>query len=170
MVRYASMFTAISGATSYDALRLDYQQALDDPSIASVIFNFDTPGGAVSGVDELAKAIFDGRSQKPTVAYVGGSCASAGYWLASQTSEIIISETAILGSIGVRASIKDTSSADKEAGIHEFISSQSPGKRTDISTDEGRAEVQNLVDALADVFISTVANGRGVTPETVIAS
>ena len=169
LFRRANLFTAISGATSYDIMRRDLQAALDDPSIRSIIVNYDTPGGEVTGVDELAKAIRAGKAIKPIVAYVGGSAASAGYWLASQSSEIVIAETAILGSIGVRAALQDTSKKDAEAGRVEFISSQSPGKRTDLSTDEGRGRIQRTIDALADVFIATVAEGRGVKPDDVIA-
>lgn len=167
MFRHANLFTAVSGATSYDIMRRDLQTALDDPATSAIIMSFDTPGGVVNGVNELAKAIFEARQKKPVVAYVGGAAASAGYWLASQASEIVIEETAALGSIGVRAVVTDTSRQDAERGRIEFISSQSPGKRADLATDEGRARVQKQVDALADVFIATVARGRGTKPETV---
>lgn len=165
----ANLFTAISGATSYDVMRRDLQAALDDPSMRAIAIRFDTPGGAVADVDELAKAIRAGKARKPIIAYVGSQAASAGYWLASQATEIVISETAILGSIGVRAAYQDTSKQDAEKGVVEFISSQSPGKRTDIASDEGKARIQRTIDALADVFIATVASGRGVKPDDVIA-
>src|SRR5690606_31626331 len=96
LFRRANLFTAISGATSYDIMRRDLQSALDDPSIRAIVMNFDTPGGEVTGVDELAKAIRAGKAIKPIMAYVGGSAASAGYWLASQATEIVIAETAVL--------------------------------------------------------------------------
>jgi len=169
LVSRANLFTAISGATSYDIMRRDLQAALDDPSIRALVIRYDTPGGSVTGVDELAKAIRDGKANKPIVAYVEGTAASAGYWLASQSSEVVIAETAILGSIGVRAALRDTSKKDAEAGLMEFISSNAPGKRTDLSTDEGKARIQRTVDALEGVFIATVASGRGVKPDDVIA-
>lgn len=169
LVSRANLFTAVSGATSYDIMRRDLQAALDDPSTRSIVVNYDTPGGSVTGVDELAKAIRDGKAKKPIIAYVGGTAASAGYWLASQSTEVIIAETAILGSIGVRAALRDTSKKDAEAGLMEFISSNAPGKRTDLSTDEGKARIQRTVDALEGVFIATVARGRGVKPDDVIA-
>lgn len=169
LVSRANLFTAISGATSYDIMRRDLQAALDNASYQAIIMKYDTPGGSVTGVDELAKAIHDGKAKKPIYAYVEGTAASAGYWLASQSTEIVIAETAILGSIGVRAALRDTSKKDAEAGLMEFISSNAPGKRTDLSTDEGKARIQRTVDALEGVFIATVANGRGVKPDDVIA-
>lgn len=167
MFRYASMFTAISGATSYEGLRRDLQTAMDDPSISAILLDFDTPGGEVTGVSEMGAAIKAASQKKHVVAFVGGSAASAGYWMASQASEIVISPTAILGSIGVRAVVQDTSKADAEKGRLEFISSQSPGKRSDVSSDDGKARIQKTIDALADVFISAVASGRGVDAKDV---
>lgn len=169
MFRRANIFTEISGATSYEIMRRDLQAALDDPATKAIVLNLDTPGGTVNGVDEMAKAILDARSQKPIIAYVGGLGASAGYWLASQASEIVISDAAILGSIGVRMVVSDTSKRDAERGQFEFISSQSPGKRADVQSDEGRSRIQRTVDALADVFIAAVAKGRGIKAEDVVS-
>mgnify|MGYP001070473562 CR=1 FL=1 len=169
MFRYANVFTHISGATSYDIIRRDLQAALDDDQLRAIVLNIDSPGGTVNGIDELAKAIFAARSRKPVVAYVGGMAASAGYWLASQASEIVIAETAVLGSIGVRAVVQDTSKQDAERGRLEFISSRAPGKRSDVTSDEGRARIQKTIDALEDVFLTTVAKGRGVKVEDVVA-
>jgi ClpP class serine protease len=169
LFRHANLFTAISGATSYDVLARDLQAALDDPGVSAIVMNFDTPGGVVTGVNELGKAIRAGKAKKPITAYVGGAAASAGYWLAAQATSIVLDETGIVGSIGVRAVIVDTSKRDADAGRHEFVSSQSPGKRTDLGSDEGRGRVQRHVDALADVFIAAVADGRGVKPEDVVA-
>jgi len=164
LFRYANLFTAISGATSYDVMRTDFQVALDDPDAKAILLSFDTPGGHVNGVNEMAKAIRDARGVKPVVAYVGGMAASAGYWLASQADRIVIDETAILGSIGVRAAFP----AQGDDGSVEFISSQSPGKRLDLASDDGRARIQSRVDALADVFVEAVAAGRGVSAQHVI--
>jgi membrane-bound ClpP family serine protease len=94
--------------------------------VSAIVLNLDTPGGAVNGVDELARAIFAARERKRIIAYVGGMGASAGYWLASAASEIVVSDAAILGSIGVRMVAQDTTEADRKSGRVEFISSQSP--------------------------------------------
>lgn len=165
LFRHANLFTAISGATSYDVLRLDFQVAVDDAEARAILLNFDTPGGHANGVNEMAKAIRDARGRKPIVAYVGGMAASAGYWMASQADRIVIDETASLGSIGVRAAFP----AQRDDGSVEFVSSQSPGKRLDLTSDDGRARIQARINALADVFIASVASGRGVTAEHVIA-
>jgi hypothetical protein len=90
--------------------------------------------------------------------------ASAGYWLASAAQEIVAHKTAQLGSIGVIQPVRVT--GDKR--IIEFVSSQSPHKNPDPKTDAGRARIQETVDALAGVFIDSVAEYRNKKPEQVI--
>jgi ClpP class serine protease len=51
---------------------------------------------------------------------------------------------------------------------YQFISSQSPMKNADPGTDEGAKAIQARVDALAQVFIETVARNRGVDTETAL--
>lgn len=70
----------------------------------------------------------------------------------------------MLGSIGVRAAYP----ARGDDGSVEFISSQSPGKRLDLASDDGRARIQSRVDSLAEVFVEAVASGRGVTAQHVL--
>lgn len=175
MFRYANLFTEFSGATSYDTLRLDLQAALDNPDIRAILLNIDSPGGEVSGVGELANAVYDARKIKRIVSYGGGTMASAAYWLAAAGSEIVISDTAVLGSIGVKGAYVDKHKVDESRGVrtHEFISSQSPNKSRagDLDTEDGRAKIQRMIDALAQVFVESVAQYRGgdMTAEDVIA-
>ncbi|MHA6687718.1 S49 family peptidase [Mesorhizobium sp. A556] len=171
MFKRANLFVQISGATSYDILRRDLQAALDDKAIDAILLNIDSPGGEVAGCDELAAAIYAARGRKPITAYVSGMAASAAYWIASATGRIVVSDSAMLGSIGVVLGMTDRSKADERAGITrvEFVSSQSPGKRPDHGADEGKARMQKLVDDLGDVFVSAVSRYRGVSKATVLS-
>lgn len=170
LFKKANLFVEFSGATSYQILRRDLQVLVDDPNIHSILMCIDSPGGEANGCDELAKAIFEARSAKPITAYVSGMAASGGYWLASAATRIVVSEAALLGSIGVVLGIQDRKVAEERRGVRtiEFVSSQSPGKRPDPSTDDGRNRIQTMVDDLAEVFISAVAQYRGVSVEDVI--
>jgi signal peptide peptidase SppA len=171
LFRRANLFTEISGATSYDILRRDLQVALDDDSVTSILLNVDSPGGDANGCDELAKAIFAARAVKQVSAYVGGTAASGGYWLASAASQIVVSDASLLGSIGVVLSLRDTKARDATTGVRtfEFVSSQSPHKRSDPATRAGEDELQRIADDLAEVFISAVAKQRNVSAETVVS-
>lgn len=171
LVRYSDFFAAISGATTYQGTMLDLERARTDPTVKAILISIDSPGGEVNGCNELAAAIRSVAAQKPVYAYVGGQAASAAYWLASPASRIIVDETAMLGSIGVRLGIRDTSARDAKSGVRtiEFVSSQSPHKSLNVETEPGRAKMQATVDSLASVFIASVAKYRGVTAEDVIA-
>ncbi len=165
LFRHSNLLTSMSGATSYDALHKDFQAAMANPAVKSVLLNIDSPGGEARGVSELAAAITAARGKKPIKAYVGGSANSAAYWIASAADEIVAADTAQLGSIGVMAVYPK----DESTGEIEFISSQSPYKNAKPSTDVGKAKIQARIDALATVFVDSVAANRGVKPAKVLS-
>jgi ClpP class serine protease len=161
--RYANLFTELSGATSLEMLARDFGAASNDPSIRAIVLEIDSPGGQASGISEFAQMVR--AADKPVVAYVDGMAASAAYWIAAAADRVLISKTGLVGSIGTVTGIRPRA-AD---GTIEFVSSQSPRKRVDVQTDEGRAQVQALLDKLAQVFIEDVAAYRGVPIETVLS-
>ncbi|KPY34592.1 MULTISPECIES: S49 family peptidase [Pseudomonas syringae group] len=167
--RYANLFTEISGATSTQLLATDLQSALDDPNIKSIILNIDSPGGVAAGINELADQIHAGRARKRIVAYVGGTGASAAYWLASAASEIVIDETALLGSIGVVVEAVVEGEASSGRKRYQIVSRNAPNKRLDMATEEGRSKVGETVDAMGDVFVAKVARNLGVASDAVPA-
>ena len=166
----ASFFKMISGGTPISAIAKDFTAALEDPNVKQIILNIDSPGGEITGVSELANMIYQARGQKPIVAYVYGLGASAAYWIASAADKIVASDTAELGSIGVVSMYTDYSEQSKKQGVQEYevVSSQSPKKRMTPATEDGKAEIQKLVDELADVFIASIARNRNVSTQKVI--
>lgn len=164
--RYASLFTAISGATATSVLATDIQAALDDPTVRAIVLNMDSPGGEATGINELADLIYRGRATKPIKAYVGGMAASAGYWLASAADEVIVDDTAELGSVGVVLSLRKQEERPG-AKTYEIVSSNAPNKRPDIETEAGRAQFQTRVDELASVFLDKVARNRDIPRDQV---
>jgi ClpP class serine protease len=163
--RYANMFTEVSGATSLDILARDFRAAVEDPSIKAIVLEMDTPGGQAKGIAEFAQQVRAATADKKVIAYVDGAAASAGYWIASAASEIVVNKTSEVGSIGAVVSV----AIGNDPGYVDIISSQSPKKWPDASTEAGRAQLQARIDALAQVFIETVAANRGVSVETVLA-
>lgn len=170
LVPRAGMMTNYSGATSFQQLQHDLEAAIADPEVRQIVFNIDSPGGTVTGNEELGAAIREAATKKKVVAYVSGQAASAAYWLASACQEIYGLETSMYGSIGTVVTLYDDKESLKQQGIvkYDVVSSVSPHKRPDISTKEGRSHYQSLVDAMADVFVSKVAEYRGVSISTVL--
>ncbi len=165
--RYANLFTKISGATSLEILARDFQTALDNPAVKQIVLSIDSPGGQATGIAEFAGHVK--ASPKPVTAYVGDLAASAAYWIASAASTIIVSPTALLGSIGVVMTHRPPSLRPGEQPVIEVISSQSPLKHADPSTEAGRIEAQRIVDQLDEVFVKQVASARGVSEGKVMA-
>lgn len=168
IMRYANMFTRISGATSTQELATDLQAALDDPKVKGIILNVDSPGGEANGINELGDMVYAARGKKPIKAYGGGTVASAAYWIGSSADELVIDDTALLGSIGV---VVEVALREAREGEKRYIitSSNAPNKRPNLETEEGRAELSKTIDALSEVFVAKVARNLGVTADQVPA-
>ena len=164
--RYANLMTRISGATSTEVLATDIQTALDDPGIKSIVLNIDSPGGVASGMNELANLIYQGREKKKIVAYVGGTGASAAYWIASAAHEIVIDDIGMAGSIGAALTVK-LDKTDDGRTTYEIVSSNAPNKRPDLTTEAGRAKLGEMVDSLGSVFQQKVALHLDADPEQI---
>ena len=167
----ANIITEYSGATALGLLAKDFNTSLEDPQIKGIVLNVDSPGGEVGGISEFANMVFDARDKKPIYAYGFNMVCSAAYWIGSAAGKLIISDTAMVGSIGVATVWRDTRSKDKSQGVvhHEIVSSVSPNKRPDPATDAGKAEILKELDALATVFVNTVAKNRNVSTEQVLS-
>lgn len=157
----ATAFSKASGIVSIDKLTKDFKALEADEKIKEIQLLIDSPGGSITGISDFAQLIK--ASDKPTAAFVVGEAASAAYWVASAADRIISTDTGLVGSIGVVFRV----GSDGEGSI---ISSQSPDKRPDVKTKEGRAVVQALVDNLADIFVEAVAENRDTTVKDVLAN
>ncbi len=158
----ANLFQQISGATSVQMMAQDLHRIEQDPAIRSAVLMIDSPGGHTTMINEFANQI--AAFSKPVTAYVVGQAASAAYWLASAADEIVMDAAAMVGSIGVVAALQSG-----EDGTIEIVSSNAQDKRPDVSTEEGRAVVQAIVDDMEAVFIDSVMQFRGMSREQVTA-
>jgi ClpP class serine protease len=147
--------------TTYGGIIAQTQAAERNPDVQRVVYDFDTPGGHVKGVEEAGLVI--ATCTKPTVAVSGGMVASAGYWLASQAGEIVaLDRAASFGSIGTVVDLVDASAAYEKMGVkfYSITSKNAPKKRLEPHSEEFIAEIQERVDALGEMFATTVAEGR----------
>lgn len=156
----------------YPRLRQQVTVALERADVRAIVFDIDSPGGDAVSIAELSDVIFAGRDEKPIDAVIRGLGCSAAYFIASSASSVFAARDSIIGSIGTVMTLFDWSKFDEEMGIQEIniVSSQSPKKLPDPTTVEGRSQLQEEVDAIADVFVRSVARNRGVTPDTVLSS
>jgi signal peptide peptidase SppA len=162
-------FASYFGGTDIEDISAALDLFMGDDSISSIVLDIDSPGGDVNGTASLAEKIFNAKKKKPICSYVSGTAASAAYWIASASDKIIGNPAAIVGSIGVYATIIDQSKLTDAMGIdiYTIVSNQSPNKVPDPSSNEGYAQLQKEVDALANVFIESVAKYRNTDVQTV---
>lgn len=163
IVPRATLFSRIFGLTSADTIAASFGAAVRDPNVRGIVLDVDSPGGALSGIPDLAAMIYAARGKKPIKAFIEGTAGSGAYWLASAADEVVASVGSLGGSVGVVVQVQRG-----DRNMIEIVSSQSPNKRPDAFTDAGRAEIQKVVDALADVFIEAVATHRRMCPGEVV--
>jgi signal peptide peptidase SppA len=125
----------------------DISEALDafaaNPDVEKVALQISSPGGTVTGVEELANKV---RSfGKPTLAYTDSEMASAAYWIGSAADRVVASPSSTVGSIGVYMAIPDYSEAAKMAGIKMVVLKSGKFKGAGIEgTSLNEDQIQNL--------------------------
>lgn len=145
-----------------------------DETVGTIILDVDSPGGAVTGTQEAADAVWAARQAgKVVVALVSPLCASAAYWIASQANEIVAVPSADIGSIGVFMAHTDCSAWNEQQGLkvtYIFAGKYKvEGNSDEPLSDEARAYYQSEVDVTYAAFTKAVARGRGVPVSTVLA-
>ena len=160
--------TFMLGGTALDILAKDIKRALDNPSIKTIILDIDSPGGVAVGPAEVSDFINAATKEKDIIAYVGRSCCSAAYWIASACSKIVAHESAIIGSIGVVTNLPVQEQPDQNGYMNiEILSSNAKNKRPNPKTEEGLKEIKNELDELEGKFISYISKFRHVSVDTI---
>jgi signal peptide peptidase SppA len=167
-----SLMSDISGGTSTAEMGQWLRMALADDSVSAVVFDIDSPGGVTDGAPEFAAELRRARTgSKPIVGQVNTLAASAAYWYASQMTEIVVTPSGEVGSIGVYAAHTDMSAANEAAGMKVSYISAAPfkteGNPDEPLTDEGRAAIQDQIDEFYGMFLADVAKGRNTTTDFV---
>ncbi len=85
-----------------------YQQlkvAREDRRVKGLIIRVNSPGGTVSGSDEIYNEIrrYRYKTDKPVVAFMQGMAASGGYYVSVACDKIVAEPTTVTGSVGVIA-------------------------------------------------------------------
>ncbi len=167
-----SLFSLLFGGTSYDQVRAELTEAVEDPSIKSVLLDIDSPGGQVSGMLDLADIIYQARNFKSIYAMVNENAYSAAYALASAASKVFIPQTGGLGSIGVISLHVDKSKANEKAGL-QYTTIIAGEKKADFSPNEplskrARDDAQKTVDNMRYLFAQAVARNRGISLKSIL--
>jgi protease-4 len=171
-VAIVSITGAIMGGDGFARAQLDH--VADDESVKAIVLRIDSPGGTVSGSDELHHRLGKLAKQRdlPVVVSMGGIAASGGYYIAMANGgreDVIFAEPATLtGSIGVIIPHFDLSQLLKRFDVRDDSIASGPLKemlsptkdRTPELADRERRLLKGLVDDMFKRFKDIVKLGR----------
>lgn len=177
-----NIMSSFSGGTSYETIAKDVNMMANDDSIATIILQFDTPGGQGIGLPECGNVIWEASRRKPVIAVASMMACSAGYWLASQATRVYASPSSIIGSVGGFILHFDRSEAlkmegqkptlikagaFKAEGLSEFPLSQETIAYYQTGLNEVLAQFHDAISRARDIPIETIADtfgkGRSLT-------
>jgi signal peptide peptidase SppA len=167
----AGLLQEASGGTSVQSLTAQFRALVRDPSVSAIVFDVDSPGGAVAGIEEFATEVYRARGTKPIVAVANTVMASAAYWIGTAADEVVATPSALVGSIGVIGAHEDLSASYEKLGVKVSLISAGKYKAENNPfeplTDEGRAHLQSRVDESYTRFTRAVARHRSVPIDNV---
>jgi protease IV len=144
------------------------KSARQDKRVKGLILRVNSPGGTVSGSDQICNEIRKYRKEedKPVVAFMQGVAASGGYYVSVGCDKIVAEPTVITGSVGVIAGhFVIQQLLEEKLGIQPVIFKS--GEKKDWPspfqpvTEEQRQYIQDkLIDPAYNRFVQVVAEGR----------
>jgi protease-4 len=171
-VAIVSVTGAILGGDGF--VRSQLEQIEEDESVKAIVLRVDSPGGTVSGSDEIHHRLAKLAEKRslPVVVSMGGIAASGGYYVAMANraaDDVIYAEPATLtGSIGVIIPHFDISQALRKYDVRDDSIASGPLKemlsptkdRTPELAEKERKLLQELVDDMYRRFKEIVKAGR----------
>lgn len=147
------------GNTTYSSIRNALAHAATASDVREVVLAIDSPGGNSDGLIELLDSISAFRQSSGKKLRVRAENAlSAAYGIAAAAGNIeAVGRGASFGSIGTAVSYF------VPPNVVTLTNSESPDKRPDLTTDEGKAVVVKYLDQINHEFATAIANGRGVS-------
>jgi capsid assembly protease len=154
------------GCTSTQQFAAALRQALADDAVQQILIDIDSPGGNVYGIAELADEITSSKNVKPIIAIANSLAASAAYWIGACASQLYVTASGEVGSIGVWQAHFDHSQELAAEGIKPTLVSagkfKTEGNPYMPLDEEALAFMQSRVDEYYSSFIKAIAKGRGV--------
>ncbi len=165
-----------SGMTGYDGIIMRLAEAINDPSIKGILLDMDTPGGEVSGCFDAAAKIRSMVKEggKPLWAIADDMACSAGMAIASAADRRLITQSAVMGSVGVVMAHTSHAGHLKEKGIEVTLihsgSHKVSGNPYEALSKEDLASFQASTDRLRGEFAQLISDNMGLSKETVLGT
>ncbi len=155
-----------------DPVITDLQKLMKDNDVKAVVIRVNSGGGSAYASEQIWHQVQLLKEKKPVVISMGGMAASGGYYISCGANKIIAEPSTLTGSIGIFGMFPDASEllTDK-IGLHfdvvktnkfaDFGSYARP-----INEAEGE-KLQNYINHGYDLFTRRVAEGRGISQDSV---
>jgi protease-4 len=160
----------IGGLIRNDRNRVKLFEEIEKSGAKAVLIVIDSPGGTVTGSEQLFKALRKLNEKKPVVAVIEGSAASGAYIAALGTERIFAPRSAIVGSIGVIFQYPNFHQLLQKIGVDVESIKSSPLKASpnglEPTSPEAKAAVAALVADSYDWFKGLVQERRSLDAAT----
>lgn len=169
--KHLNMLETMCGGYDLETLNAQCLALMNRADVQTVVFHFNTPGGAAAGVADSAQCMRDlADSGRRLVAYCDEAC-SGGMWLAAACDEIYCGQSAMIGSISAVCAILDESKAFEMEGLQMQVFTDGALKGAGIEgtslTPAQRSDIQGRVEHIGGMFKTFITARRpAVAAET----
>jgi protease-4 len=148
------------------------KEVADDDKAKALLVKIDSPGGTYVGGEALYESIRRVGEKKPVVAMMGTTATSAGYMTALASDHIVARSSTLTGSIGVILQTADLTGLFDKIGIKPEVVKSGPLKAQPNPLEKfspaARKATEAIIADFFDMFVSLVADRRGLTREEVL--
>lgn len=161
-----------SWVTGYQYISRMTMAADADPDVQLIVYDINSGGGEVAGCAEAGMIIQS--AQTPTMGIIDSRCYSAAYWLGSQVDRLVSTQSGGAGSVGAMTMHIDVSELMDSIGMKVTLMYAGKHKVDGNQFEKLGADVKEKTEArleeIRQDFAETVAEGRGITLESVLAT
>ena len=160
------------GAISSEKFAKEIRKARKDENIKAIVLRVNSPGGSILASEVIWREMSEAKKVKPVIVSMGEVAASGGYYIAAPADTIVAQPNTITGSIGIFGILFNVQQLvnDKLGVTTDVVST---GELSDFGnmarplTEVERTIIQSSVEDVYETFISRVAEGRGMHPDSV---
>ena len=150
----------------------DLQALRTDPKVKAVVIRVNSPGGSAYASEQIWREVTLLKKEKPVIISMGDAAASGGYYISCASDRIFADPTTITGSIGIFGMIPNVSNVlTKKIGLKfDIVKTNEMADMGTMSRPFNAAEsaqLQKMIEQGYDTFTKRVADGRGMSQDSV---
>lgn len=159
--------------TSFTELITTIYRASTDPHISEMVINLNGLAYGLGQAEELRNALLNFRRRSKKVICHLSMPNNIGYYVATACDSILLPPVSQLNLIGLRAELTFYAATLEKIGVKvellrigEYKTAPERYTRT-AASEANREQTNRLLDQLYDQFVTGIAQGRGLTPDSV---